>query len=45
MEQKKEERMLRNEDSVRGLWNSLECTQICIMGVPEDEGRERKGLR
>ena len=45
VEQREEDGMLRNEVSVRGLWNSLECTHICIMGVPEEEGRERKGLR
>ena len=45
MEQKKEKRMLRNEDRVRGLWNSIKCTNIRIIGVPEGEGGERKGLK
>ena len=41
MEQKKEKRMLRNEDRVRGLWNSIKCTNIRIIGVPEGEEREK----
>ena len=43
-EQNKEERMKRNEDSLRDLWDNIKCTNDCIKGVPEEEG-ERKGQR
>ena len=31
-----------NEDSLRDLWNNVKCNKICIIWVPEGEGR--KGL-
>ena len=42
-EQKKEKRMIRNEDSLRDLWDNIKCTDICILGTPVGEERE-KGL-
>ena len=39
----KKKRMKRNEDSLRGLWDNINCTNIHIIGVPE--GEERKDLR
>ena len=36
-EQNKEKRMKRNEDSLRDLWNNIKCTNILIIGVPEEE--------
>ena len=42
-EQNKENRMKRNEDSLRDLWDNIKCNNICIIGVPEGEERE-KGL-
>ena len=33
----------RNEDSLRDLWDNIKCINICIIGVPEGEERE-KGL-
>ena len=36
-------RMKRNKDSLRDLWDSIKCTNIHIIGVPE--GEERKDLR
>ena len=39
--QNKEKRMKRNEDSLRDLWDNIKCTNICIIGVPEGEARER----
>ena len=30
-----------NEDSLRDLWDNIKCTNICIIGVPEGEERER----
>ena len=40
-EQNKEKRMKRNEDSLRDLWDNIKCTNICIIGVPEGEEREK----
>ena len=34
-EQNKEERMKRNEDSLRDLWDNIKRNNICIIGVPE----------
>ena len=39
-EQKKEKRMKRNEDSLRDHWDNTKCN-ICIIGVPEGEEREK----
>ena len=40
-EQNKEKRMQRNEDSLRDLWDNLKCNNICTIGVPEGEEREK----
>ena len=40
-EQNKEKRMKRNENSLRELWNNIIYTDICIIGVPEGEEREK----
>ena len=40
MEQNKEKRMKRNEDSLRDLWDNIKHTNIHIIGVPGEE-RER----
>ena len=39
MEQNKERRMIRNENSLRELWDII-CSNICIIGVLEGEERE-----
>ena len=36
-EQNKEKRMKRIEDSLRDLWDSIKCTNIQFIGVPEEE--------
>ena len=36
-----EKRMKRDEDSLRDLWDSIKHRNICIIGVPEGEERER----
>ena len=37
-EQNKEKnRMKRIEDSLRGLWDNIKCTNVPIIGVPEEE--------
>ena len=41
LEQNKEKRMKRNEDSLRDLWDNIKCTNIHIIGVPEREEREK----
>ena len=37
VEQNKEKRMKRNEDSLRDLWDNTKCKNIHIIGVPEEE--------
>ena len=29
--------MKRNEESLRDLWDNIKCTNICTIGVPEEE--------
>ena len=41
-EQNKEKIMERIEDGLRDLWNNIKCTNIQIIGVPEEE-EEKKG--
>ena len=41
VEQNKEIRMKRNEDSLRDLWDNIKCNNIRIIGVPEVEEREK----
>ena len=33
--------MKRNEDSLRDLWDNVKRTNICIIGVPEGQEREK----
>ena len=32
--------MKRNEDSLRDLWDNIKCTNIQIIGVPEEEKKK-----
>ena len=32
---------LKNENSLKDLWNNIMHTSICIIGVPEREEREK----
>ena len=41
VEQNEEERMKRNKDSLRDLWDNIKHTNIHIIGVPEGKERER----
>ena len=41
VEQNKEKRMKRNEDSLRDLWDNIKRNNICIIGFPEGEEREK----
>ena len=40
-EQNKEKRMKRIEDSIRDLWDNIKCTNIQIIGVPEEEEKKK----
>ena len=33
--------MKRNEDSLRGSWDYIKCTNIQIIKVPEEEGKKK----
>ena len=39
-EQNKDKRMKRIEDSLRDLWDNIKCTNIQIIGVPEEEKKK-----
>ena len=40
-EKKKEKRKKRIEDSLRDLWDNIKCTNIRIIGVPEEEEKKK----
>ena len=40
-EQNKVKRMKRTGDSFRDLWNNIKCTNIRIIGVPEEEEKKK----
>ena len=40
-EQNKVKRMKRAEDSLRDLWYHIKCTNIQIIGVPEEEEKKK----
>ena len=40
-EQNKEKRMKRTEDSLKDLWDNIKCTNIRIIGVPEEEEKQK----
>ena len=41
-EQNKVKRMERTEDSLRDLWDNIKHTNIRIIGVPEEEEKEKE---
>ena len=41
VEQNKEKRVKRIEDSRRDLWDNTKCTNIRIIGVPEEEEKKK----
>ena len=42
--EQKEKRILKNEASLRDLWDKMKHTNICIMEVPErEESKQRTG--
>ena len=40
-EQNKVKRMKRTEDSLRDLWENIKCTNIRIIGAPEEEEKKK----
>ena len=44
VEQNKQKKMKRNEDSLRDLWDNIKHNNICIIGVPKEK-RRGKDLR
>ena len=40
-EQNKVKRIKRTEDSLRDLWNNIKHTNIQILGIPEEEKKDR----
>ena len=41
-EQNKEKRIKRTEDSLRDLWDNIKCSNIQIIGVPEEEDKKKR---
>ena len=41
VEQKREKRLKTSEESLRELWDNVKHTNICIIGVPEGEEKEK----
>ena len=42
IEQNKEKRKKRNEGNQRDLWDNIKCSNICIVGIPEGEERQKE---
>ena len=43
-EQRGEKNNLKKWDSLRSHWNNIKCSNICIIGIPEGEEREKRTL-
>ena len=41
-EQNKVKRMKSAEDSLRNLWDNIKCTNIRVIGVPEEEEKKKQ---
>ena len=40
-EREKEERINRNEDNLRDLWDNVKCHNVQIIGVPKEEDKKK----
>ena len=40
-ERKKEKRIKRNEDNLRDLWDNVKCPNIRIIGVPQEDDKQK----
>ena len=40
-EGKKKKKIKRNEDNLRDLWDNVKCPNIQIIGVPEEEDKQK----
>ena len=40
-QRRKEKRIKRNEDNLRDLWDNVKCPSIQIIGVPEEEDKNK----
>ena len=40
-EQNKVKRIKRAEDSLRDLWDHIKCTNISIIGIPEEQKKKK----
>ena len=41
-EQNKGKRKKRIEDSLRDIWDNITCTNIQVIGFPEEEGKKER---
>ena len=41
MKQREKKRIKINEDNLRDLWDNVKCTNIRIIGVPEEEDKKK----
>ena len=41
MKQKGKKIIKRNKDNLRDLWDNVKCTNIQIIGVPEEEDKKK----
>ena len=40
-EAERKKRIKRNEDNLRDLWDNVKCSNIRILGVPEEEDKKK----